>query len=196
MMTLNFILFMTPLFFSPGPINVIASLSAFKNGIRKTCPFFCGVLIIAGSYALLIGFGASYLFAKFPVITTVIKYVGAAFFLYVSTRFFKIKSGGKSSKNSKDTVTFVDGLIIQSLNPKYPIVLMTIFSAFLDKTASSFGVIKLAIYIELFFVAAIFTWAFAGKFFSTLVKDKDTNTINYIFGGMFVFLAIWLLVKT
>ncbi|NYT27607.1 MAG: hypothetical protein H0A76_06740 [Candidatus Thiodubiliella endoseptemdiera] len=69
-------------------------------------------------------------------------------------------------------MTFIDGLVIQSLNPKYPIILMTIFSEFLSKSASSFEVIKLVVFIELFFVAAIFTWAFIGIFLQLLFEIK------------------------
>ena len=43
------ILFYNIAFFTLEPINVIASFSAFKNGIRKTYPFFCNVLIIKKS---------------------------------------------------------------------------------------------------------------------------------------------------
>lgn len=194
-MSVDFVLFMVPLFFSPGLINIIASASAFKNGIRKTLPFFFGVLIVAGLYAFFIGFWASYLFVKFPIIIDIVRYIGVAFFIYISMRFFQVNSDDESSTSHQKTMTFIDGLIIQSLNPKYPIILMTIFSEFLSKSASSFEVIKLVVFIELFFVAAIFTWAFIGIFFATFIRNKNSNIINPVFGCMFIFLAIWLLIK-
>ena len=69
--------------YTPGPNNVVASYSGFNFGIAKTIPHILGVTLGFTSLVLFLTIGLINVFKLFPIIQTVIKYLGTLFLLYL-----------------------------------------------------------------------------------------------------------------
>ena len=73
-------------------------------------------------------FGSS-LFVKFPIILDVLRYVGAAYILYLSYKMF----GSLNIKNSTESakpLTYFEAIIFQFVNPKAWVICTTAVSSF------------------------------------------------------------------
>ena len=84
--------------YTPGPNNVVASYSGFNFGIRKTIPHIFGVTFGFTSVVFALTIGLVNVFKLFPIIQTILKYLGSLFLIYLA---YKI-SFSKSSNESKN----------------------------------------------------------------------------------------------
>ena len=84
--------------YTPGPNNIVASYSGFNFGIKKTIPHIFGVTLGFTSVVLALTIGLVNIFKLFPIIQTILKYLGSLFLIYLA---YKI-SLSKSSVEKKD----------------------------------------------------------------------------------------------
>ncbi len=106
--------------FTPGPNNAMVMAIGLEKGFKAAVPFCVGASVGANATLLLLGFGLGEVFTRFPVVYEVLRYVGAAYMLWLAWRisglrlpFWHSGSGAKSGdgstgkdaalKNGKDT---------------------------------------------------------------------------------------------
>ena len=70
--------------YTPGPNNVVASYSGFNFGIRKTIPHIFGVTFGFTSVVFALTIGLVNVFKLFPIIQTILKYLGSLFLIYLA----------------------------------------------------------------------------------------------------------------
>jgi len=70
--------------YTPGPNNVVASYSGFNFGIRKTIPHIFGVTFGFTSVVFALTIGLVNVFKLFPIIQTILKYMGSLFLIYLA----------------------------------------------------------------------------------------------------------------
>jgi Putative threonine efflux protein len=116
--------------YTPGPNNVVASYSGFNFGIRKTIPHIFGVTFGFTSVVFALTIGLVNVFKLFPIIQTILKYMGSLFLIYLA---YKI-SFSKSSNESKNEnpISFLDTFIFQFLNPKGVLIGIIIVSTYVE----------------------------------------------------------------
>ena len=105
------------MYVTPGPNNTILTTSGIKFGFFKTIPNLFGIPSGHGLQLCLVCLGLGTLFVKFPIILDVLRYVGAAYILYLSYKMF----GSLNIKNSTDSakpLTYFEAIIFQFVNPK------------------------------------------------------------------------------
>lgn len=184
---------MFPLVFSPGPANIVAGISGARVGIRKSIPLFMGINIIYISYSLIIGFGIGAILTSVPQVLIIIKYFGAAFVCWLGIKLWM------RSKQRDETVHLglKEGLIIQSMNPKFPIILLTMFSTFLNTEHSPFSqVVILTFSIFTLNVFTQFSWALMGHWIGKSLNSEKTNEIqDRFFAVLMVLVGIWIAVR-
>ena len=69
--------------YTPGPNNVVASYSGFNFGIKKTIPHIFGVTFGFTSVVFALTIGLVNVFKLFPIIQTILKYLGSPHTLMV-----------------------------------------------------------------------------------------------------------------
>src|SRR5277367_6299733 len=79
-----FILFAAVMFFTPGPNNIMVMSSGLTYGFRRTLPHIAGVTIGFAFMVGAVGLGFGTIFVAFPILQTVLKYVGAAYLVYLA----------------------------------------------------------------------------------------------------------------
>ena len=127
---------------SPGPdMLLLASRSAVQGRAAGLATWFG---IAAGTYvhALAAAFGLSQLFLAVPIAYDIVRYVGAAYLLFLAWKAFT--SGSKSTPENAQPAAlqtnadmFRQGLFTNILNPKMAIFVLALFPQFVTPETGS-----------------------------------------------------------
>ena len=102
---------------SPGPNNVMLAASGLNFGFRRSMPHLLGVNLGFTLMIFLVGVGLGSVFQQVPQLYTVLKYVGAAYLLYLAWKI--ANSGGmEDGAVSGKPMTFLQAAAFQWVNPK------------------------------------------------------------------------------
>jgi len=105
-----------PAFFTPGPNNLMLMTSSARFGIGRTVPHMWGVVLGFPLMVFVVGLGLGEVFEAFPVLKTVLKFVAAAYFLWMAWTLLGLKlhqaSGGERPMRAHEAALF------QWVNPK------------------------------------------------------------------------------
>jgi cysteine/O-acetylserine efflux protein len=163
--------------FTPGPGNLLALNTVVNYGWSKGRKLFWG--IFAGYYAVQIIcaifiFGLNELLS--PVIS-VMKYIGAAYILYLSIH---IAISKPTEATEQKSASFWKGFILQFVNVKIYLFGVTALSGYVVRYYST---LDMLIYFELIIATigtiATITWIFLGKIFRQAYQ-KHYRIINIL----------------
>jgi len=101
---------------TPGPNNMMLLASGANFGFRKTVLHILGISVGLGFMVLCMGLGLGGVFRAYPVLHEVLRWVGAAYMLWLAW-----KIGTSSSVSDKDLgkpMTFLQAAAFQWVNPK------------------------------------------------------------------------------
>lgn len=192
-MTLDWLTLMIPLVFSPGPINIIASISGAQTRFRKTVPFLISVNIVYVFYALITGFGVGELVATWPILLLLMQLGGGAFIVWQGISMWRRERGD----DANESFGFREGFILQALNPKIIIVLITMFSAFLqlDKPLVS-QVLILSLGALILNILNVVLYAVAGVALGSRLKSPELmRRQDQVFAILLVLVGIWIILR-
>ena len=181
---------MFPLIWSPGPANVVATISGAKVGLRRSIPLFLGIDTIYLTYSPIMGFGVGEVLVKIPLLLPILKYVGGAFVLWLGVDMWR------RAKERHKTVQlgYREGLLIQALNPKFLIVLVAMFTAFLVPTEPLMPqVITLSFSILVLNIFSQISWAGAGIILGrTFTSERAATLQDQGFGFLLMMVGFWI----
>jgi threonine/homoserine/homoserine lactone efflux protein len=102
---------------TPGPNNVMLASSGLNFGFRRSMPHLLGVNLGFTLMIFLVGIGLGSVFQQMPQLYTVLKYVGAAYLLYLA---WKIANSGamEDGEVRGKPFTFLQAAAFQWVNPK------------------------------------------------------------------------------
>lgn len=119
---------------TPGPNNVMLTGSGANFGYQRTLPHVLGIVLgcAAQTYALCLGLGI--LFVAFPAIQSVLKWLGAAYLLYLAWKL--VGQAAVQSKTAGKPLTFFEAAGFQFVNPKAWVKAITTSTLFLPPGTS------------------------------------------------------------
>ncbi|HEY4352744.1 MAG TPA: LysE family translocator [Paraburkholderia sp.] len=175
---------------SPGPVNMVIVSSGANHGFRRTIPFVSGATIGFTLLLVVVGFWLMQFVSAYPVFLMYLELVGAAFIVYVG---YKIASASPEiSVEQQRTPTFIQGFLLQWLNPKAWIACASgaaLFSGTHATLVAFIGVYFLICYLSL---AA---WAVLGDRVATVLHSRlRIRLFNLAMGGMLIATAGYLMV--
>ena len=166
--------------YPPGPNNVVASYSGFNFGIRKTIPHIFGVTFGFTSVVFALTIGLVNVFKLFPLIQTILKYLGSLFLIYLA---YKI-SFSKTSKESKNEnpISFLDTFIFQFLNPKGVLIGIIIVSTYVEYGENYLNyATQVVLFAFIVSLSSITFWTFVGKYLRKFAtNEKFIKYFNYV----------------
>lgn len=176
---------------SPGPVNLITLTSGLNHGVNRTLPFVAGATIGFTLLLAAVGLGLSGLLETWPTALRLLRYAGTAFILYLALQL--VRSSGRLSLETRGRPTFLEGLVLQWLNPKAWLACMAGVSAF--TTAGDHG--ALALFCGIYFLVCFLCvggWAVLGKAAEALVRSpRQMRTFNRCMGMLLAGVGIYLL---
>lgn len=103
--------------FTPGPNNLMLAASGANFGIRRTFPHLLGIVFGFPLLILTVGLGLGAMFQRHPEAHAVIKFVGAAFLIYLAWRIATASPDAPDSAIGRP-LTFLEAFLFQWVNIK------------------------------------------------------------------------------
>ena len=187
---LNFLTYEVITAATPGPNNLMSMSNAGRLGFRKGMPFNLGVLtgfmIVMAACTLL----CSLLSSVIPQIERPMRYVGAAYMLYLAWKTFKSgeieEVGGAKG--------FWSGFLLQFVNPKIYVYGFVSMEAYVLPHFAGNAPMLIAFALALSLIGFVFTlcWAGFGAAFK-LIFSRYSKETNLIMALLLVYCAVSLL---
>tara|TARA_Y100000590_G_C15468808_1_gene919362 strand:+ start:306 stop:914 length:609 start_codon:yes stop_codon:yes gene_type:complete len=154
----NFVMYVTP-----GPNNSILTASGIKFGFFRSIPNIFGIPTGHGIQLALVCLGLGSLFAAFPILLDILRYVGASYILYLAYKMFgslNITSNEEKSRPLK----FYEAILFQFVNPKAWVICVTAVSLFYpEKENLMIGTFFMVFMSTLINIPSISVWALGGS---------------------------------
>ena len=166
--------------YTPRPNNVVASYSGFNFGIRKTIPHIFGVTFGFTSVVFALTIGLVNVFKLFPIIQTILKYLGSLFLIYLA---YKISfSKPSDEKKNENPISFLDTFIFQFLNPKGVLIGIIIVSTYVEYGENYLNyATQVVLFAFIVSLSSITFWTFVGKYLRKFAtNEKFIKYFNYV----------------
>ena len=189
---------------SPGPGVILTLSNAIRFGVK---PALFGVLGIALGILIIAIISASslgVLLATSAVAFTVLKYIGAAYLIYLGIKLWRSapisfqKEEAAESENQlikqQYGLRFKEGFLITLLNPKPIFFFMSLFPQFINHQQSyyfQFTVLTLTFCSMILIVHSLYAFA-ANSIRGWLLSPKGSKAVNRVGGGVFVLFGVGL----
>ncbi len=112
------VVFATVTLFTPGPNNLMLMASALNYGFGPTQPHVAGVALGFGFMNVVVGAGVGAVFAAIPQLYDVLRFVGAAYLLWLAWRIATAGSLRQDGEARGRPMTFLQAVAFQWVNPK------------------------------------------------------------------------------
>ena len=147
---------------SPGPNNILLLSTASKYGVSGNLRFMTGIWSGSLTLMCLSGLFCSPLGKIVPGIQPVMKYLGAAYVLYLAWQTWRRLPPSDSTQEKKPT--WIMGFFLQLINVKIIIYGLTMFSAYILPYETRIPMLFcFAVYLMFLGALGNLIWAFAGN---------------------------------
>lgn len=183
---------------SPGPSSLLCMTKAVQSGFKLSVFTALGSLVAITGILSLSFTGLGVVIASSDLIFSVVKWIGAAYLVYLGWKAFRSKEqdyqldqvGAEATSTQKGTRLshFVSGFIVGSSNPKAILFFTALFPQFIDPSASLLS--QYVVFASTFAVMEL-TWlllyAYLGAKSSNWLFAKGRAKIfNRVTGGVFI----------
>lgn len=166
-----FLVFAVVMFFTPGPNNIMLLASGLNFGFRRTLPHLAGVTF---GYAFMIGvtgLGLGAIFASLPWLQTALKYVGAAYLIYLAYAIARSGPPEPGEAERRRPMTFLGAALFQWVNAKGWVMAISIITAYAAIAGYPWNV-GLQVVLSLFIGSlSSVAWVLCGTALQPLVKS-------------------------
>jgi threonine/homoserine/homoserine lactone efflux protein len=147
---------------TPGPNNVMLTASGANFGFRRTVPHVFGISTGCALQLIAVCAGLGTLFHTWPVLQTVLQWVGAGYLLYLGWTL--LGNGEIREGHANHPIGFWRAAAFQFVNPKAWVMSLTAVSLFLPQELSVVaGCIYLVTMMVLINLPCIVVWALFGS---------------------------------
>jgi len=181
------VLFALAMCLTPGPNVVLVTASAASFGFRRVIPLMLGITLGFGAMIMAAGFGLAGLFQAEPRLQGALKYVGAAYLLYLAWRIALADAVGKGTTRARP-VSFGGAVLFTLVNPKGWVTAIGALAAYttiggdaLLQVSVIAGVLAAACF------ASVVLWgAFGAAIAHFLGTGRARRAFNWIMAGLLV----------
>lgn len=173
---------------TPGPNNLMLLSSGMRFGVRRTLPHMVGISLGAAVLTLMCGLGLAEMFEIYPILQTVLKWVGMGYLLWLAWGI--ARSGAPESAQTQEQAKplgFWGAAAFQWVNPKAWVMSVGLISAYLPAHPSLETIVIASIALALVNFPCISVWAVAGqKLRSFLQNPRSLQWFNWTMAGLLV----------
>lgn len=170
---------------TPGPNNLMLMASGVNYGVRRTLPHMLGISIGFIALALGVGFGLAELFARFPVVQTILTALCLLYLLWLAYRIATAAPPEGSTKKGRP-LTFLEAAAFQWVNPKAWAMAMTAVTVFIPNPSAT-AVLAVAFVFGLVNLPSIATWVALGEIMRRWLRHPGrTRVFNIIMAVLLV----------
>ncbi|WP_041682509.1 LysE family translocator [Pusillimonas sp. T7-7] len=158
---------------TPGPNNVMLTASGSTFGYRRSLPHMLGITIGVSVMVLLVGAGLGAVFEAMPMLYTVLKYVGAAYLLYLAWRIARAGSIDGGQARGKP-FSFIQAAAFQWVNPKAWLMAVGIVAAYMPQENFYWNLTVATLVVSLVNFPSISVWTLFGSAVRRLLHRPES----------------------
>jgi cysteine/O-acetylserine efflux protein len=181
--------------FTPGPSNISTASMAILHGYKATLKYQFGLALGVFLLMSLSGLFSAALLSIFPALEPILRYLGAAYILYLAWGI--LKASYSFSEKNISPLGIMKGFILQVLNPKLLVYSFSLFGTFLISATGNFLlIIALAIILAAVSFCATSTWALFGTGIKSQLHNPHLRmTVNIVLSLLLAYSAASLVFK-
>lgn len=122
-------LFALPASITPGPNNVMIMTSGVNFGIRRSLPHLLGICLGFPAMVVIIGWGFSMVFERYPVVHETIRILGVLYLLYLAWLIAHAAEVSRGAGRGRP-LRFWQAALFQWVNPKAWVMATSAVAAF------------------------------------------------------------------
>lgn len=153
-----FVVFASVAAITPGPSNVMLTVTGALVGVARGIPCLLGVASGMAAMMFVVAFGLGAIVVAHPLLLMAAKWSGAAFLLWLAWKIANAPHGSASGEG-RDAIGFAGAFAFQWLNPKSWLVSISASGAYLGPGAPA--LVQAGWIAGLFFLVAVacgFAW--------------------------------------
>ena len=183
------------MFVTPGPNNAMLTASGIKFGFKRTLPHLIGIPCGHMVQITLVCLGLGKIFQIYPYIQEILKYVCAAYLLYLGYKI--IGSFSEHKKDSSRPLKLYEAALFQFVNPKAWTVAIMVASGFFPKEE----ILIIAILFSSLTAAivcfpSICLWALFGSSIRLMIKNTKTKKfVEFLLAFLLLLTAIIIIIN-
>ncbi|WP_109513096.1 LysE family translocator [Pseudomonas ovata] len=184
---LAFALFALVTSITPGPNNMMLLASGVNFGFRRTLPHMLGISTGFMVLVLAVGFGLGSLFQTWPLLYTLLRYIGGAYLLYLA---WKIATSGPANEDDQPQgkpMSFMAAALFQWVNPKAWVMAIGAISTYTPMQGYFTNVLVIAAVFALINLPGVSIWAGFGSLLRNVLRDPRGLRI---FNGVMALLLV------
>ena len=184
---LAFALFAFAASITPGPNNLMLLASGATFGFRATLPHLLGV---ASGFLLLVacvGFGLAEVFSRWPWVYTGMRWVGAAYMLYLAWRIATAPGpdGSRAAGRASRPMSFLGAVAFQWVNPKAWLMAVSAFSTYIPAGRGILLPLGAVLLFGAINLPSITAWAFGGSHLQRVLRTPGRAlAFNLLMSGL------------
>lgn len=172
--------------YTPGPNNIVALHAVSQNGWRKGKDVLLGIAAGFLSVMVVCALFCYQLAVYAPSVAGALKYVGAAYIVYLAYHV----ATGKPDDGESNPMSFLKGFLLQFVNVKIILYAITVYTGFVLPAGGDLGALLAhAMMLTVIGLSGNFAWAAAGGVFQTFLK-KYYRPFNIAMALVLVWSAI------
>lgn len=176
---------------TPGPNNISSFIFSLAHGYKKVLPYIFG--IISGTFLLLTfcGFLVDIIHEFANQISNYLKYLAGIYILFLAYKSLKINASISNKHSSKSAPTYLNGFILQMVNPKAIFYGVTMYTTFLVSLVNNYVTVALsAALLSMVTFSMVSIWALSGNMLLKSIKNPAiAKTIGIIMALVLVVFA-------
>jgi threonine/homoserine/homoserine lactone efflux protein len=176
---------------TPGPNNTMLMASGLNFGAARTLPHLLGVAFGFSFMVLLVGLGLGSVFAAYPALYAILKYVGAAYLLYLAWMIATSGPVEDGEETRGKPLTFLQGAAFQWVNPKGWVMAIGAVSAYGAVAPFPWNVVLMAgLYLVLGFPLSG-VWVLFGHGLRRVLSDPRAVRVFNVVMGLLLAASLW-----
>ncbi|MCI9977626.1 LysE family transporter [Clostridioides difficile] len=176
--------------FTPGPNNILALNTISNNGWKKGKSVVIGISMGFICIMFICALGCLELSKFIPMITGIMKYIGALYIIWLAIQVAKSKPNNDSEVKKE---SFWTGFILQFVNVKIIIFAITVYTGYVIPVSQSVEyLLSAAVCSSIVGISGTLTWALAGGILQKYI-NKHYKVINIIMALVLVWSAVKLI---
>ncbi|MEC5398431.1 LysE family translocator [Uliginosibacterium sp. H1] len=187
-----FVLFVFATSATPGPNNVMLLASGVNFGVRATLPHLLGISSGVAMMLVAVALGLSQVFADAPHAHGILRWVGAAYLLYLALRLALSTSAADHDAGKRSQpMGFWSAVAFQWVNPKAWIMVLGACSSYLPSDSSLAMVAGFSLLFALINMPSAGMWAVFGQHLRQFLgESRRRRRFNLGMAALLV-LSLW-----
>jgi threonine/homoserine/homoserine lactone efflux protein len=192
---LGLITFYFVMFFTPGPNNVMLTISGIKFGFKKTIPHMIGIPIGHTIQIISVSLGLGVIFQKYPEVQNILKYIGCGYLFFLAYKMFGSLNIQNKNENTGRPMKLYEASLFQFLNPKAWVVALTVVTVFFPREENFIkAMLFVSLTAPLICSFSVMTWAGFGSTIRIFISNnKIKKFIEVLMSVLLIITAIFIL---